>query len=234
MSEKNYRKYYNELYEIQNQVFAILEGYNFYLTGGTALSRFYLNHRYSDDLDFFTNEKIDFQKTIKEIKSKFDKKFITEVKSLYQDFAQMFIYDDEFLKKYEKHFLGKLKIDFVYDIPARIGPLNDFKLFSRVDNPENMLVNKITAISRQAEKDVVDMVFICKILNFDWEDIINKVRQKDASEELYLVELLRTFPVKEIKKIKWIEEIKEDDFSKDLETIIKDIIIKGRNSLYKK
>ncbi|MBW7858763.1 MAG: nucleotidyl transferase AbiEii/AbiGii toxin family protein [Leptonema sp. (in: Bacteria)] len=24
----------------------------FFLTGGTALSRFYLNHRYSDDLDF--------------------------------------------------------------------------------------------------------------------------------------------------------------------------------------
>jgi hypothetical protein len=26
----------------------------FFLTGGTALSAFYLQHRYSDDLDFFT------------------------------------------------------------------------------------------------------------------------------------------------------------------------------------
>ncbi|MCD4795127.1 MAG: nucleotidyl transferase AbiEii/AbiGii toxin family protein [Bacteroidales bacterium] len=29
----------------------------FYLTGGTALVRFYLNHRYSEDLDFFVNKR---------------------------------------------------------------------------------------------------------------------------------------------------------------------------------
>jgi Nucleotidyl transferase AbiEii toxin, Type IV TA system len=29
---------------------------HFYLTGGTALSAFYLKHRYSDDLDFFTHQ----------------------------------------------------------------------------------------------------------------------------------------------------------------------------------
>jgi predicted nucleotidyltransferase component of viral defense system len=28
----------------------------FFLTGGTALSEFYLQHRISDDLDFFTEE----------------------------------------------------------------------------------------------------------------------------------------------------------------------------------
>ena len=28
----------------------------FYLTGGTALAEFYLHHRYSDDLDFFTRK----------------------------------------------------------------------------------------------------------------------------------------------------------------------------------
>ena len=30
-------------------------GTDFFLTGGTALSRAYYNHRYSDDLDFFVN-----------------------------------------------------------------------------------------------------------------------------------------------------------------------------------
>jgi hypothetical protein len=29
--------------------------YPFYLTGGTALGRYYLGHRYSEDLDFFVN-----------------------------------------------------------------------------------------------------------------------------------------------------------------------------------
>ena len=33
---------------------------NFYFTGGTALSAFYLHHRYSDDLDFFSERKVDY------------------------------------------------------------------------------------------------------------------------------------------------------------------------------
>ena len=32
---------------------------NFYLTGGTALAVFYLGHRYSEDLDFFSEKEID-------------------------------------------------------------------------------------------------------------------------------------------------------------------------------
>lgn len=32
----------------------------FRLTGGTALSAFYLEHRFSDDLDFFSIEKVPF------------------------------------------------------------------------------------------------------------------------------------------------------------------------------
>ncbi len=31
----------------------------FYLTGGTALAGFYLHHRYSEDLDFFSMEEVD-------------------------------------------------------------------------------------------------------------------------------------------------------------------------------
>lgn len=34
---------------------------NYYFTGGTALNEFYLHHRYSDDLDFFSNNKVDTQ-----------------------------------------------------------------------------------------------------------------------------------------------------------------------------
>jgi len=31
----------------------------FYFTGGTALSEYYLHHRYSDDLDFFSEEEVE-------------------------------------------------------------------------------------------------------------------------------------------------------------------------------
>ena len=45
------------LYRLQNGVLNIVNSLSvpFYLTGGTALSRGYYHHRYSDDLDFFVN-----------------------------------------------------------------------------------------------------------------------------------------------------------------------------------
>lgn len=48
-------KYYEEsLYPLQNGVLSIVQRSktSFFLTGGTALSRYYAHHRYSDDLDF--------------------------------------------------------------------------------------------------------------------------------------------------------------------------------------
>lgn len=46
--------YTNILYPLQDKVLKIIERANspFYLTGGTALSRFYYPIRFSDDLDF--------------------------------------------------------------------------------------------------------------------------------------------------------------------------------------
>lgn len=35
--------------------------HHFYLSGGTALAEYYLHHRLSDDLDFFSENEIDIQ-----------------------------------------------------------------------------------------------------------------------------------------------------------------------------
>ena len=58
------KSYYNRLYAFQDEIMKIIhsQGVDFYLTGGTALSRCYFNHRYSDDLDFFINRAPDFKK----------------------------------------------------------------------------------------------------------------------------------------------------------------------------
>lgn len=50
MFEPNYKT----LYSLQTKVLQLFKTLNgpFYLSGGTALGRFYLNHRYSADLDF--------------------------------------------------------------------------------------------------------------------------------------------------------------------------------------
>jgi hypothetical protein len=39
----------------------------YYLTGGTALAEFYLQHRHSDDLDLFTREKRPFKQDYKKL-----------------------------------------------------------------------------------------------------------------------------------------------------------------------
>ena len=49
-------KYFEEkLYPLQNGVLNLVQKAEtrFFLTGGTALSRYYTHHRYSDDLDLF-------------------------------------------------------------------------------------------------------------------------------------------------------------------------------------
>ncbi len=55
--------YQDRVYSLQNQILSLVQGagVEFYLTGGTALSRYYLNHRYSDDLDFFVNQHSEFK-----------------------------------------------------------------------------------------------------------------------------------------------------------------------------
>lgn len=54
--------YSDKLYPFQDAVLSEMQSLktDFYLTGGTALGRCYLNHRYSDDLDFFVNAAPDF------------------------------------------------------------------------------------------------------------------------------------------------------------------------------
>ena len=61
--------YLNKLYPLQDAVLKIVSAIpsKLYLTGGTALSRVYLRHRYSDDLDFFMNRDKDFEVETKKV-----------------------------------------------------------------------------------------------------------------------------------------------------------------------
>lgn len=232
MFEKRFKEYYNELYGIQEVVFKILDDYEFYLTGGTALSRFYLNHRYSDDLDFFVHQKVDFVSDVKKIIAALKSRFILETGIMTVDFAQVFIYTNEFHEKYKEDFQAKLKVDFVNEsgIP-HFGELNGFKLFSRVDNLRNILSNKITAITRLEPKDVADIWFICKKLSFKWDDIIHEAEQKEAIEELMVFDLLKTFPFQMFQKIRWISPINSEEFEKDRQIILQELLSKGINTL---
>lgn len=83
----------------------------FYLTGGTAIGRFYLNHRYSEYLDFFVNQNKNYNDYIETFSKKVDNNFIVDKKKTlkYDDFSRFFITENDTL----------LKIEFVNDVKGR-------------------------------------------------------------------------------------------------------------------
>ncbi len=120
----------------------------FRLTGGTALSAFYLEHRYSEDLDFFTDEKIP---------SYLPEEFL---KSL--DFVDSL----SLTRLYDRNIFhlklrdgGFLKTEFVYYLRKNIeSPVNIEDLL--VDSLLDITVNKLSAISDRLDaKDYVDLYF---------------------------------------------------------------------------
>jgi predicted nucleotidyltransferase component of viral defense system len=152
-------KYYSEkLYPLQDGVMNIIKKLNtpFFLTGGTALSRHYFNHRYSDDLDLFVISDYNFTlHTDKILRSLIEAEagggFIVDKENIrrLKDFSQVFllINNNDI----------RLKIDFVNDVAAHYGTFENNKVLGKIDSWRNILSNKISAIFRFEPKDIADI-----------------------------------------------------------------------------
>jgi len=196
----------------------------FYLTGGTALSRAYLNHRYSDDLDFFVNQNSGFGKQVELIiESLKSEKIKIEVAVTGDSFARVLVYQKE----------DVLKIDFVNDIPYRSGIPVRTELFSRTDTITNILSNKLTALSRHSAKDIADLVYIALNYSFNWIEIFKEASEKDLwINAIEASKVLDSFPVDKLDEIIWINDKPDYKlFEKQLQTLIRDIITGQINSL---
>ena len=53
-----------------------------------------------------------------------------------------------------------LKCDFVNDSTCHYGDTESASFFSKIDNPYNILSNKISALRRSENKDVADILFL--------------------------------------------------------------------------
>jgi len=201
--------YQNILYPLQDKVLKIVAKLpvEFYLTGGTALSRVYLNHRYSDDLDFFVNNRSDFKLQVNAIiKGLTESGLSFDTAIADEGFARVFVIDDN----------HTLKLDFVNDVSFRSGIPAKTKLFARTDNLYNILSNKITALGRYSPKDVVDIVYICEILSFNWEDILNDAFEKDLwVNPINVAEVLEQFPIEKLQEVVWINEAPSSEWFAD-------------------
>jgi predicted nucleotidyltransferase component of viral defense system len=150
-------KFYEEiLYPMQNEIFSIMESNKFYLTGGTCLSRFYYNHRYSDDLDFFfdgsTFPKQDFEAEFGQILNEIKKKFKLNVTINSEYFKRLFVSKND----------SELKLEFIYEATPTIGErINRNGII--LDTKDNVVTNKLTAIhGRKTYKDYFDLFFLLK------------------------------------------------------------------------
>jgi predicted nucleotidyltransferase component of viral defense system len=92
--------YQNRIYPFQDEILKLLERLNldFYLTGGTALSRCYLEHRYSDDLDFFVNDHHTFRDQCQKAISSFKNQWKCEITVTADSFVRLFIEEERALK----------------------------------------------------------------------------------------------------------------------------------------
>ena len=174
-------KYYEEnLYPLQNGVLNIVQKAKtpFFLTGGTALSRYYTHHRYSDDLDFFVINDPEYSKHVSIILQRFietensgifrlDRNSLNKGKA----YTQMFISGQNEIE---------LKVEFINDVAAHYGSIVYDPILGHIDSLKNILSNKLTALFRSEPKDVVDIHAISLQHNFNWRDIVTESKSKEV------------------------------------------------------
>lgn len=141
----------------------------FYLSGGTALTEFYIPYRLSEDLDFFTKEEVQVDEIIA---------FITSIKT--QLGFGSFDYNTSFNRNlFFLHFGDyDLKLEFTfYPFPQ----LNSFKVAYgvKIDSIEDIAVNKLfTIYQNPRSRDFMDLYMIIKKENFTIESLIKKAKIK--------------------------------------------------------
>lgn len=141
----------------------------FYLTGGTALAGFYLCHRYSEDLDFFSETEFDIIQIdilLRKIKNKLN---ISKI-----DFQQSYNRNLFFL-----HFGREVvKTEFTYFPFPRIEKGNK-EYGIQVDSLIDIAANKLFSIYQRTQaRDYIDLFAITKKENYTVEDLIKKAKSK--------------------------------------------------------
>ena len=186
-------QYYEEnLYPLQDGVMNILNqsGTDFFLTGGTALSRAYYNHRYSDDLDFFLFQSHTYDEQLDKVLA-----MLREDGYIWNTEKEFTRAKDFTTLKVRKNVDVLLKLDFVNDKVPHYGEIIKTDLFYRTDSIRNMLSNKLSAIFRYAAKDIADIREISLHETIDWTEIIFEARQKEAGLEFIYI-FAKFFPIR--------------------------------------
>ena len=156
---------------------------NLYFTGGTALSACYLNHRYSDDLDFFSSEKLDSFQLNSIVQDWVNKLHITYTSRQVED---TYLYFLKYSNEYE------LKVDFAHYPYPNVEELVDVKGL-RINSKKDIAVNKCVTVSQRFDvKDFVDLYYLLKEYSiYDLHELANKKFNRDYDLMLLAADLLK-------------------------------------------
>lgn len=176
---------------VLNKFGEILESEFFYLTGGTALAEFYLKHRKSNDLDFFTSEEeiiIPFSYRLEEMLR----------------IAGMLIQRQRGLHSFVELLANQGNettiIHLAQDTPFRIEQTKIFPQYPKlkVDSLVDIASNKLLCIFGRANlRDFIDVYVLIKKGLFSPEQLAEKAKIKDPGFDLYWLgvafERIKTF-----------------------------------------
>ncbi len=194
----------------------------FYLSGGTALAAFYIPYRFSEDLDFFSEEEVQTEGIIAFLHSIKDK-----IKFTIFDFNTSFNRNLFFLK-FPK---DQLKLEFTYYPFKQINtPKTEYGI--KIDSIEDIAVNKLfTFYQNPRSRDFMDLYMIIKKYSFTVENLIKKAKIKfdwhvdplKLGTQFLLVKELKDYPrlIEALDKKKW-----QDFFKEEAKKLEKEIINK--------
>jgi len=183
----------------------------FYLSGGTALAGFYIPYRFSEDLDFFSEEEV----KVDEITA-----FLQSIKGALGfesfDFNTSFNRNLFFLKFPDE----TLKLEFTYyPFPQLDSSKEEFGV--KIDSIEDIAVNKLfTIYQTPRSRDFMDLYMIIKKYGFTIKDLIKKAKIKFDTHvdplrlgtQFHLVTELKDYPnlINQLSEKEWQDFFKEE------------------------
>jgi predicted nucleotidyltransferase component of viral defense system len=184
-----------------------------YLSGGTALSAYHLNHRISDDLDFFTADEVDTA-----FLHSFVDSLVSDLSAVKHDYRRL--YDRNiFVLQFDNE---ELKMEFtLYPFDQLDPPLSTDGI--RVDSLRDIAANKLMVLlDRFDPKDFVDLYYL--LSQFDLGDV-----QIDAERKFKTV--LSPFVIgramAKVKRVKalpqMIKPLEVSDLKRFFEAVVKEL-----------
>ena len=142
----------------------------FYLSGGTALTEFYIPYRYSEDLDFFSDQEIQIDEVIA---------FISSIKK------QLGFTSFDFNTSFNRNLIflhfpkDELKLEFTYYPFAQLNtPKEEFGI--KIDSIEDIAINKLfTIYQNPRSRDFIDLYMIIYKYGFSVGDLVKKAKIKE-------------------------------------------------------